>query len=65
MNNKLKTIANSMKKVNRYTKAGYNGRILFCPNCKEEATVYHFAWWGMSCEKCKNMFQKSDWIIKD
>ena len=65
MINKLKTIANSMKKVNRYTRAGYNGKILFCPECKEEARVYHFAWCGMQCSQCKKMIDKNNWFIKD
>jgi ribosomal protein S27E len=54
-----------MKKVNRYTRAGYNGRVLICPKCKEEATVYHFAWCGMQCSQCKLMIDKLDWIIKE
>jgi ribosomal protein S27E len=52
-----------MAKVNRYTRAGYDGKVISCPNCKEKKTVYHFSWSGIKCNKCKQMIDKEKWNV--
>lgn len=52
-----------MAKVNKYSRAGKNGKIISCPFCKTKATVYHFAWAAITCQKCKRLVDKSDWDI--
>ena len=50
-------------KVNRYTRAGQWGRMIRCPHCKNITTVYHFAWSGLQCQKCKKMVDKNEWDV--
>ena len=52
-----------MAKVNRYTRAGKNGKVISCPNCKNKETVYHFAWSAITCQKCKKMIDKEKWNV--
>jgi DNA-directed RNA polymerase subunit RPC12/RpoP len=52
-----------MNKVNKYSRAGNEGKELACPYCKEKVIVWHFAWVAMTCQKCKRMVDKSEWII--
>ena len=49
--------------VNRYTRAGYQGRMIVCPNCSRIATVYHFSWSALTCQSCQQSINKSEWII--
>ena len=65
MINKLKTIENSMKKVNRYTRAGYIGKIIICPECLKGYIVYHFSWSATQCGQCKKMIDKTNWLLLD
>jgi hypothetical protein len=50
--------------VNRYTRAGRDGRMIACPHCGTVATVYHFAWCAITCSGCHRMVDKTDWLIK-
>lgn len=52
-----------MAKVNKYTRAGKDGKVISCPNCKHEARVYHFSFSGLGCEKCKKIIDKEKWNI--
>jgi len=52
-----------MKKVDRYTRAGNDGRLIKCPHCKKIKRVYHFAWSAVKCSGCSNMVDKSEWDI--
>ena len=49
------------KKVDRNTRAGNDGRLIRCPYCNKETTVYHFAWSGIKCQNCKKMVDKNEW----
>ena len=52
-----------MKKVDRYTRAGANGKAIQCPICEHHAIVYHFAWVAITCQGCKAMVDKQDFLI--
>ena len=53
------------KKVNRYTRAGYQGREIICPMCDTVSTVYHFGWSSLSCQHCDcNYIPKISWWTK-
>ena len=52
------------KKVDRYTRAGFYGREIICPECSNVATVYHFSWSALSCQGCGAMVEKNQWTIK-
>ena len=47
--------------VNRYTRAGKNGKDILCPECRTWGTVYHFAWSALGCTHCNEMIDKEDW----
>ena len=50
--------------VNRYTRAGNNGKEILCPECREWGTVYHFAWSALGCTHCNEMIDKEDWLVE-
>ena len=50
--------------VNRYTRAGKNGKQILCPECREWGTVYHFSWSTLTCQSCKEDVNKEDWIVE-
>ncbi len=49
--------------VNRYTRAGYNGKLIICPKCNNKQAVFHFSWSALSCLDCNAMVNKYDWIL--
>jgi ribosomal protein S27E len=59
----MKEVLRLMAKVNRYTRASKNGKEIYCPNCKDKTTVYHFAWSAITCQKCKKMIDKEKWNV--
>jgi len=53
------------KQVNKYTRAGKNGKTIVCPECDNEALVYHFSWSALTCQSCRQMINKGDWLLND
>jgi ribosomal protein L37AE/L43A len=52
-----------MVKVNKHTRAKKNGTVLVCPRCKEKNKVYHFSFGAFTCEGCRKMINKYDWLM--
>ena len=52
-----------VKRVNRYTRAGKNGKLITCPKCQQSAPVFHFAWSALTCQFCSSDINKEDWLI--
>ncbi len=52
-----------MTLVNRYTRAGKNGKQIQCPICSSVRTVYHFNFSGLTCPDCKTSITKYDWRL--
>ena len=50
--------------VNRYTRAGKNGKQILCPECKEWGKVYHFSWYALGCTSCGEMIDKEKWLVE-
>ena len=50
--------------VNRYTRAGKNGKQILCPECREWSTVYHFSWSALVCQSCNETVNKEDFIVE-
>ena len=46
--------------VSRYTRAPFEGRLIACPWCGEEAKVYQLAWTALVCPRCKQAVEKGD-----
>ena len=61
----LKQIGGGMMttKVTRYTRAGNNGKVIICPECNNEARVFHFSWSALGCQHCHYIVDKYDWTI--
>lgn len=53
-----------MKKVTKYTRAGREGRTIYCPECNAPNKVYHFSWSALTCGGCKQMIGKYYFCIK-
>lgn len=53
-----------MKKVNKYTRATKNGKVIYCPECNKHTKVYHFSWSALTCGSCGQMIDKSDWLLE-
>ena len=45
-------------KVNRYTRAGKDGKFIICPHCNQGAFVFHFSWSALNCQHCDTMIEK-------
>ena len=56
------TSKSGLENVNRYTRAGKNGKIIICPVCREPEVVYHFSWAAMTCPSCNTSSNKNDWL---
>ena len=40
-----------------------NGKVIVCPECNNEARVFHFSWSALGCQHCKHIVDKYDWRI--
>ena len=49
--------------VNRYTRAGKNGKVIVCPLCDSRARVFHFSWSALGCQECGAMVEKNQWRL--
>ena len=52
-----------MKLVNKYTRAGNNGKEIICPLCDNKHTVFHFSWSALTCQCCRDSIDKPEWIL--
>tara|TARA_R100001594_G_scaffold23686_1_gene46420 strand:- start:526 stop:702 length:177 start_codon:yes stop_codon:yes gene_type:complete len=52
------------KPIQKYTRAGKEGKFIKCPLCKETALVYHFSWCSLTCLYCEEQSDKSDWEVE-
>jgi hypothetical protein len=57
MAKKLKTLT-----VNNNTRASKTGKVIHCPDCLHEVTVYHFSWVALECPGC-GAVDKGNWVI--
>ena len=60
----FKTPSKYFTNVNRFTRAGKNGREILCPECREWSTVYHFSWSALGCIHCGEMVNKEDFLTE-
>ena len=45
--------------VTKHTRAGKNGKTLYCPHCARSVHVYHFSWDALVCVECKRRNAKN------
>jgi len=53
-----------LKNVNRYTRAGKSGKVIYCPHCNAPELVHHFGWAAMTCPSCNTTSDKNDWLVQ-
>jgi len=51
-----------LKKVPKWCHAG-PGKTIICPECGDDAHVYHFAWTAVTCDSCGADVPKHDWYL--
>ena len=51
-------------KVNKYTRAGKNGKQIVCPECGSIRRIYHFNFSGLVCPQLKQSVAKYDWKVR-
>ncbi len=56
-------VFNELKRVNRNTRSGYNGKHICCPKCYSLSKVFHFSWSALQCQSCGADVNKNDWRI--
>ena len=52
------------KPIHRYTRAGKWGKLIKCPECNEQAMVYHFNFSSLGCQYCKAKINKEKWLVE-
>ena len=41
----------------------YAGAKIQCPKCQGIGRVYHLSWSAITCQNCREMIDKYDWLI--
>ena len=54
---------NDLQRVPKWCRAGRNGKVIVCPHCGHEHTVYQFSWETLRCNNCEAMVDKYDWFL--
>ena len=50
--------------MHKYSRTGFDGRLIKCPVCESSHRVYHLAWSSLTCQSCKSDVDKYDWMIE-
>ena len=53
----------SFAPITKRARAGKYGKDIYCPNCNQQHTVYHFSWSAIQCHRCKEMIEKEHWWV--
>ena len=53
-----------MTQVTDSTRASQGGKSIYCPQCNNRTTVYHFQWTALKCYHCEAMVNKHDWYLQ-
>ena len=54
----------TFKNLNRYTRAGREGREIKCPNCGAYEWICHFSWSSLRCQACDKRIKKDEWLLE-
>tara|TARA_R100000656_G_C3901569_1_gene118891 strand:+ start:342 stop:680 length:339 start_codon:yes stop_codon:yes gene_type:complete len=52
-----------LNNVPKWCHAGKKGKVIVCPHCGHNDTVYQFSWSIRSCSGCKEEVYKYDWFL--
>ena len=50
--------------MRKYSRTGFDGKLIKCPACEATHRVYHLSWSALSCQSCNQMIDKYDWMIE-
>ena len=50
--------------MHKYSRTGFDGKLIKCPECEATHRVYHLAWSALGCQSCNQMIDKYDWMIE-
>ncbi len=51
--------------ITRYSRCKrYAGAKIQCPKCLGIGRVYHLSWSAITCQNCREMIYKYDWLIE-
>jgi len=53
-----------MNKVTNHTRAGRDGKTIYCPNCNEAHHMGHFSWSAFVCVNCKAEVEKTEFMLE-
>ena len=52
-------------KMTQYSRCKrYLGALIKCPKCQGIGRVYHLSWSAITCQSCREMINKYDWLIE-
>lgn len=51
-------------KVTKATRAGKNGRVIYCPKCGNGDHVYNMGWIGKTCQSCWQLVDRLEWFLE-
>ena len=49
--------------VTHHTRAGADGKRIYCPECGHATRVQHFSWSALKCQGCGAFPEKLDWLL--
>ena len=52
-------------KMTRYSRCKrYSGALIKCPECQHISRIYHLNWCAITCQNCREMINKYDWLVE-
>jgi len=51
--------------IHKYSRTGFDGKLIKCPECESTVRVYGLAWRSYPCEKCNKRISKYRWMIEN
>ena len=58
------TVTELFQPMHKYSRTGFDGKLIKCPECEATHRVYHLAWSALGCQSCNQMIDKYDWMIE-
>ena len=57
-NQEVRIVSSYLTRLKKTARAGKYGKEIYCPQCNQHHTVYHFSWSAIQCHRCKEMIEK-------
>ena len=63
-NQEVRIVSSYLTRLKKTARAGKWGKAIYCPNCNQQHTVYHFSWSALTCVYCHQESDKYDWYVQ-